>query len=110
MAPENQLVFKSGKPLPRLQNERYLLRRIKVVKGDNIDGFCLNIISYIGEVRSHVPIIFSTLPDIIYQDHDKREAVIFVKLDFTDKTNIELILTSTTHNTGWELIIDYDIL
>lgn len=110
MQKQNRLIFESGKPLPKLGNERYKLTRITILQGNGIDCFRLNIVSYIGEVRSDVPIIFSSLPDIAYGNADKRDARISVKLDFTDKREIELILTSLADETEYEVIIDYDVL
>jgi hypothetical protein len=110
MEKKNELIFKSGEISPTLENKRYKLTQIKLVKGTGIEGFRLNIISFIGEVRSNIPITFSSLPDIEYLNEDRKAATIAIKLDFRDKRDVEFILTSPINESEYEFVIEYDIL
>jgi hypothetical protein len=106
---KNKLIFKSGEPLPQLGNQSYRLTRITTTN-NSIDGFRLNVVSYIGEVRSDVPILFSSMPDIVLLDTERKTATISVKLYLVDKTNVELILTPPPKVDEYEFVIDYDVL
>lgn len=108
MEKQNSLIFKSGDPIPFLGSKSYRLTNVAVINGSSLDGFKLNIISYIGEVRSNIPIIFSSLPDIVFLDKERKTASISVKLNFTDKRNIELVLTPPINVTNFEVIIHYE--
>lgn len=76
-----------------LESKCYDLHGISILHGGTIEGYMLNIVSYIVPVKSDVPIIFDMLPDIEYLNEERTSAKFLIKLNFTDKSNIQLIIT-----------------
>jgi hypothetical protein len=90
-----------------LESKCYELCDIVILSGGKIEGYKLNIVSYILPVKSDIPILFETLPNIAYLNAEKTSAKFLVKLNFTDKSNIQLIITPPIGTTTYELKIGY---
>ena len=107
---QNSLIFRSGEKPLKMASNRCKIINMTIVKGTSIDDFTLIVVSYIGGVvRSEIPIKFSTLDDITYLDAERKIAKICIKLDFTDKKNIELVLIPTFNETDYEVRLDFVI-
>ena len=104
---KRELHFTSSKGAMSLESKCYELSDISILNGGSLEGYVLSILSYIIPVSSEVPISFDILPDIQYLNEEKTLANFVVKLNFTDKSNIQLIIIPPKGVTKYELIIGY---